>query len=1035
MNSLFRLRTLTLAFSFAILSLNAATQLPADVDVTSLRFCDLAFKGPDVWYKTRQARQVADTVLAYQFPSGGWAKNQNWQQNPDGKKMAERAQIRKQMASETGIGPTIDNHATTQEMCFLARLYKATHKKAYREAFMRGLDYLVEAQYDNGGWPQYYPVKTKKSGPDYSRNITYNDDAMVNVMKLMRDIARGKAPYDALRLSAGETAKAQESYEKGIRCMVETQVWKNGQPTVWCQQHDPETLKPVNARAFELASLTGCNETPEILRMLMDYPNPDESIIRAVCGAVDWLKSHAIHNRKLEKFTNAQGKKDIRLVEADGAPDLWARYYDLDTGEPFFCDRDGVKRARLDEVGYERRNGYTWLDNDVQSALDRFPAWYNKHCPGNFQEGDYYLYCHMNDAGPAYTAYALSKDGFHYHDLLNGDSIFADAEVAEVEGRSRDAYICRMHDGRGYLMCLTDLDASKQAQKRLGKIGTWDNYAIILLKSDDLIHWTHKVYDFRKGRGIFCNPDDPAPYKDYSTVNRVWAPQVVWDNNYVWPDGRKGAYFMYYSLWNRAEEEYDRMYYSYVSEDFTQVTQPKLLFDWGYATIDADINWIAKDSLWHMMIKKEGGQPGLFTATARNLTGPWGEPVADDYVNFEGNKKCEGVSAFQLKGDTAWTIGYIEYSSKPRNYRICKANSLMRGFNSPRNIEGVDRPQHGSFMRITKDEYERLEKWSLEYERQHNAPDVNNPVLNGLFADPEILWSEKNGRYYLYPTTDGCEGWNNHDFKCYSSTDLKTWADEGTIIDLRTDISWADSKAWAPCIIERKYGEGKKAAWKYFYYFVANGKIGVAVADDPAGPFKDALGRPLLDKSTAEVKDGQVIDPDVFLDPQTGKYYLYWGNGNMVCCELGDDMTSIVSTRLLIAKKDRRAYGYNEGTYVFYRNGKYYFTWSENDTRSKNYRVRYLISDSATELVRDGKPAEVEKTVLLAKDPAKQIYGTGHHAILQVPGTDKWYIVYHRFARPDAVHKDWSAGYNREVCIDELHFNEDGTLVPVKPTL
>ena len=152
------------------------------------------------------------------------------------------------------------------------------------------------------------------------------------------------------------------------------------------------------------------------------------------------------------------------------------------------------------------------------------------------------------------------------------------------------------------------------------------------------------------------------------------------------------------------------MYYSYADETFTQLTQPKPLFDWGYATIDADINYVEADGLYHMMIKKEGGQPGLFTATSKHLTGPWSEPVADDYVSFEGKKKCEGVSAFQVPGEEGWRIGYIEYSSRPRNYRICRADKYMRNFNSPENIKGVTAPQHGSFMRITKKEYKRLLK-------------------------------------------------------------------------------------------------------------------------------------------------------------------------------------------------------------------------------------------------------------------------------------------------------------------------------------
>ena len=327
----------------------------------------------------------------------------------------------------------------------------------------------------------------------------------------------------------------------------------------------------------------------------------------------------------------------------------------------------------------------------------------------NIQKGDYgYLYCHMSDRGQ-WTAYAISRDGYNYEDIIEGRPIMDPKEHARIEGGQRDAYITRAYNGKGFVMVTTDMNNSMT--KKLGKQSDWDNYGIDLLKSVDLIHWTSVSFDYRKGTSIFMNPTAESVYKDWSTINRVWAPQIVWDADYVWPDGRKGGYMIYYSMWNRGEEAYDRMYYSYADESFTTLTQPRLLFDWGYATIDADINWVEADQQWHMMIKKEGGKPGLFTATAPALAGPWGEPVEDDYVNFEGNKKCEGVSAFQLAGQQTWVIGYIEYSSNPKNYRLCLADEHMRNFHSPRNIEGVARPQHGSFLRLTKDEYDRLEEW------------------------------------------------------------------------------------------------------------------------------------------------------------------------------------------------------------------------------------------------------------------------------------------------------------------------------------
>ncbi len=660
---------------------------------------------------------------------------------------------------------------------------------------------------------------------------------------------------------------------------------------------------------------------------------------------------------------------------------------------------------------------------------------------GNLQLGDYgYLYCHMSDRGE-WTAFALSRDGYHFHDLINGDSIFSASKLARIEGGTRDAFICRRHDGSGYLMVTTDMKVAVSHK--------WDNYGIDLLTSDDLINWRSVTFDFRQGPGIFSNADAPDVYKDWSTVNRVWAPQIFWDEDYVWPSGKKGGYMVYFSMLNRPEEEYDRMYYSYADESFTTLTKPQLLLDWGYATIDADINYLPSDGLYHLMIKKEGGKPGLFTSTSKSLTGPWSLPVEDDYVSFEGNKKCEGVSAFQLAGDSTWRIAYIEYSSKPRHYRICQADKYMRNFRNPQDIEGVNGPQHGSFMRLTKEEYERLQTWSDDQEYDHIEPNVGNPLFVGLHADPEVLYSHKTGKYYIYPTTDGSEGWHSHDFKVFSSVDLKEWKDEGVMFDLQKDCQWADWRAWAPCIIERRYIKGKPdhtfgtlkeasirnpkhVSYKYFYYFVADAKIGVAVADSPEGPFRDALGKPLLSQPPAG-QGGQVIDPDVFLDPVSGKYYLYWGNGFMAVSELNDDMVSIKegSTKVLIHHAERRKYSYCEGTYVFYRNGLYYFMWSENDTRSANYRVRYLISESPVELVRGGKPSTVEKTVVLSQRPDMQIFGTGHHSVLCKPGTDEWYMVYHRFARPESIKLGWSAGYNREVCLDPMLFEADGTIRPV----
>lgn len=203
--------------------------------------------------------------------------------------------------------------------------------------------------------------------------------------------------------------------------------------------------------------------------------------------------------------------------------------------------------------------------------------------------------------------------------------------------------------------------------------------------------------------------------------------------------------------------------------------------------------------------------------------------------------------------------------------------------------------------------------------------------------------------------------------------------------------------------------------------------MGVAVADAPTGPFVD-LGHPLISKEP-EGFHGQLIDVDVFVDPVSKKPYLYWGNSMMAGAELNADMTSIKEeTITLMTPKggSLRDYAYREAPYVFYRNGLYYFMWSVDDTGSPNYHVAYGTSTSPL-----GPIKVADKPVVLQQDAQREIYGTAHNSVIQVPGTDEWYIVYHR------INKDWlrhQPGVHRETCIDRLYFNADGTIKPVVPT-
>lgn len=308
---------------------------------------------------------------------------------------------------------------------------------------------------------------------------------------------------------------------------------------------------------------------------------------------------------------------------------------------------------------------------------------------------------------------------------------------------------------------------------------------------------------------------------------------------------------------------------------------------------------------------------------------------------------------------------------------------------------------------------------------------AKNPVLPGYHADPEILYSENTGKYYIYSTTDGVPGWGGGYFSVFSSDDLENWKDEGVMLDVKSpQVAWASGNAWAPAIIERKEDDG----YKYYFYFSGHNpktnrkEIGVAVASSPVGQFVD-YGKPIV--ADSPVGWGQQIDVDVFLDPESGKYYLYWGNGYMAGAELNEDMCSIKkeTIKVMTPKGGTLAdYAFREAPYVFYRDGKYYFMWSVDDTGSPNYHVAYGTSDSPL-----GEIKVAESPVVLIQDPEKQIYGPAHNSVINLPGGDDWRIVYHRIDKKYLM-PGMKPGIHREVCIDKMEFDPDGRILPVVPT-
>ncbi len=307
--------------------------------------------------------QTADNFLLYQRASGGWPKN------IDMSKALSDTQKAAILRQKKNSDSTIDNGATYTQLAFLARVYTAQHQERHRESFLRGLDFLLKAQHPNGGWPQFYPNPT-----GYHKHITFNDGAMIGVMKLLRDVAAVKPQYAFV----DETRRAQaaRAVEKGIECILKTQVIVDGRRTVWCAQHDEVTFAPAAARKFELASLSG-GESVDIVRFLMSIKDPSPEVVEAVESAVKWFEQSELKGIKWVKKTDDSqpGGFDCVVVK-DAGSSVWARFYEIGSNRPIFAGRDGVAKYDVAQIEHERRTNYEWYVHDAAKLLKRdYPAW------------------------------------------------------------------------------------------------------------------------------------------------------------------------------------------------------------------------------------------------------------------------------------------------------------------------------------------------------------------------------------------------------------------------------------------------------------------------------------------------------------------------------------------------------------------------------------------------------------------------------------------------------------------------------------
>jgi len=284
---------------------------------------------PDAWFLTDSARLVGANVMAHQIENGAWPKNINF--------FHLDSIFNSQFSIFNLNEATIDNGATTTEIRFLMRLFAATGDSLCLESALRGVRYLLSMQYDNGGFPQYFPRRDH-----YHARITFNDDAMVSVLRLLREVSLRRAPYGPFPLSLSVEAAA--AVDRGVACILACQYVQHGVRTVWAQQYDEHTLQPAPARAFELAGLCSA-ESAAIVEFLQTVSADHPEVLPAIEDAINWFRAHQL---------------------PDGR---WARFYTLEDNRPFFCGRDGVMRFSLEEIDEERQKGYSWYNTRPAKLL------------------------------------------------------------------------------------------------------------------------------------------------------------------------------------------------------------------------------------------------------------------------------------------------------------------------------------------------------------------------------------------------------------------------------------------------------------------------------------------------------------------------------------------------------------------------------------------------------------------------------------------------------------------------------------------
>lgn len=328
-------------------------------------------------YPESEITKIADNILLYQRNNGGWPKNYDMQA------ILTKEQVDSLIKTKDQQHTTFDNSTTYTHIEYLAQVYSQTSTNKYKDACLRGIRFILKAQYSNGGWPQYFPLEAK----NYSSHITFNDGAFIGVMETLKKINDNHPMFSFLEEDLRK--EAEIAYNKGLECILKCQIVSKGRLTAWCQQHNEVDLKPAWARAYEMPSI--CNgESVSIVLFLMHIDHPDQKIIESVQSAVKWFSESRIYNTRIKTIQapaeESQWRTNTtdRIVVIDSAASpIWTRFYELETERPLFSDRNSKMLYSLAEVGRERRSGYGWYTYAPQIALDKYPGWQKRWAPEN----------------------------------------------------------------------------------------------------------------------------------------------------------------------------------------------------------------------------------------------------------------------------------------------------------------------------------------------------------------------------------------------------------------------------------------------------------------------------------------------------------------------------------------------------------------------------------------------------------------------------------------------------------------------------